>query len=344
MIRMWSKKGELLIEIKGHESTVTSLCWSKDSARIFSASSDCTIRAWQSLNGKELAVLRGHTKAVTSLCLSPNECYLVSASRDCSVRIWNLKTNKPVGELFHDGELLALAMSPDGKYVASAQLYAKVYVWSLEAALKQGVGSAHDGNGEPDTKPKISAAPSRDIFDTHLVSGRRANNRGTTKYGNDFWGDNTDRAPPRSAPPARSSSPFRWRNLFGFLRFSTRPADAPQPISLQPRRWNFTLLPVTISRHPVVVSPARDDDRIGIAPPSEAEVAAAMERTYDNKANSSTQQSQAAAGAQGSQFLMQGPTQTTQGQNSVAGTEELSYEVRCCGFPLFAVGAHRTSH
>lgn len=242
IIRLWSKKGELLVEIKGHENAVTSLCWSKDGTRIFSASLDCTIRTWQSSDGKELIVLQGHTKAVTSLCLSPDESHLISASRDCSVRIWDLKTNQQVGDpLLHDGELLALAVSIDGKYVVGAQLYAKVYVWSLEVALKQHgsdqVGSSQDGNAN--AKPKRRAAPIRDLnFD--VVSKRQVNNRGMAKYGNDFFGDVADHRPRRPAPPTGSSPSLasRWRNLFGFLRFRTQPTDlAPQP--LQPRGWYF---------------------------------------------------------------------------------------------------------
>lgn len=243
IIRLWSKKGELLIEIKGHEDAVTSLCWSKDGTRVFSASSDCTIRTWQSSDGKELIVLRGHTKAVTSLCLSPDESHLISASRDCSVRIWDLKTNQPVGDpLLHDGELLALAMSVDGNYVVGAQLYAKAYVWSLEAVLKQQgsdqVGNPQDANA--DAKPKRRAIPIRDPnFDFH-AKRQANNNRGMARYGNDFFGNVTDHTSRRPSSPTGSSSslPSWWRNLFGFLRFSTQPADAaPQSSPLQPRRW-----------------------------------------------------------------------------------------------------------
>ncbi|KIK34154.1 hypothetical protein CY34DRAFT_54660, partial [Suillus luteus UH-Slu-Lm8-n1] len=85
IISVWSKDGKLLIEIKGHDGGVTSLCWSKDGEYIFSASADHTIRKWQSIDGKELIVIRGHTNPVTSLCLSPDESHLVSASDDYSV-------------------------------------------------------------------------------------------------------------------------------------------------------------------------------------------------------------------------------------------------------------------
>ncbi|KAG2747555.1 WD40 repeat-like protein [Suillus brevipes Sb2] len=142
IIRVWSKDGELLIEIEGHDADgpVASLCWSKDGAYIFSGSFDQTIRKWQWIDGKELVVIRGHTNNVASLCLSPDESHLISASDDYSVRIWDLETNQQVGDpLWHDDYVVAVAMSSDGQYFASAisRPEAKIYVWSLEAALKR---------------------------------------------------------------------------------------------------------------------------------------------------------------------------------------------------------------
>ncbi|KAJ8582209.1 WD40 repeat-like protein [Rhizopogon salebrosus TDB-379] len=46
VIRVWSKDGKLLIDIKGHDKSVRSLCWSRDGAYIFSGSRDKTIRKW----------------------------------------------------------------------------------------------------------------------------------------------------------------------------------------------------------------------------------------------------------------------------------------------------------
>ena len=138
MIRVWSKDSKLLIEIKGHDHKVNSLCWSKDGAHIFSGSSDGTIRKWQLIDGKEVFVLRGHTSNVKSICISLDERHLISASNDYSVRIWNLKTNQPVGDpLLHDDEPLTVVLCSDGQYIASAGKDKKIYIWSLEAALKQ---------------------------------------------------------------------------------------------------------------------------------------------------------------------------------------------------------------
>ena len=141
MIRVWSKDGKLLIEIKGHDNSVNSLCWSKDGAHIFSGSADGTIRKWQLIDGKEVFVLRGHTRPVTSICVSSDQCHLVSASLDYSVRVWNLKTNHQVGEsLLHDDQLLTVVLSSDGRCIASAGLDKKIYIWSLAVALKQAGG------------------------------------------------------------------------------------------------------------------------------------------------------------------------------------------------------------
>ncbi|KIK40987.1 hypothetical protein CY34DRAFT_236831 [Suillus luteus UH-Slu-Lm8-n1] len=62
----------------------------------------------------------------------------------------------------------------------------------------------------------------------------------TPIQGNDFFGNVTDHTSRRPSSPTGSSSslPSWWRNLFGFLRFGTQPADvAPQSSPLQPRRW-----------------------------------------------------------------------------------------------------------
>ncbi|KAG2339684.1 WD40 repeat-like protein [Suillus weaverae] len=158
VICVWSKDGELLKEIKGHERNVTSLCWSKDGAHVFSGSNDDTIRKWGSIDGEELVVFQGHTNLVYSLCLSPDENHLVSASCDYTVRIWDLKMNQPVGDpLLHDDEVLAVTISPDGKYIVSGGLDTKIYVWSLEAALKHTDHdhSADESNAKPDVKLKF---------------------------------------------------------------------------------------------------------------------------------------------------------------------------------------------
>ncbi|KAG2742426.1 WD40 repeat-like protein [Suillus brevipes Sb2] len=303
-ICVWSRDGKLLKEINGHDIGVMSLRWSKDGAHIFSGSLDNTIRKWRAIDGKELVVLRGHTHPVRSLCLTPNERYIVSASYDYSVRIWDLKTNQPVGDpLLHDDEVFAVVMSPDGKYIASAGLDKKIYVWGLEAALERHRG-ADDGNAKlKATQPRVVRQPI-------------PNTGGSAKYGKDFFADHSNRP---TAPPANSSL-LNWRSLFG----ST---DAPRPSPRESRHRNFSLLRLGKSRRTVDVALAQDEDRYGITPETDAEAAAAMQRTDGDEADNSTQPGQPAPGVQASQVQ---PIQTL-AQVSTSGPEDIAFR----GLPLY---------
>ncbi|KAG1842970.1 WD40-repeat-containing domain protein [Suillus subluteus] len=327
MIRVWSTDGELLVEINGHNDWVWSLCWSSDGTHIFSASSDCTIRKWQSADGKELVILRGHTSSINSLCLSLDESHLVSASKDRSVRIWDLKTNQAIGDpLLHDDQIWALAMFPDGTYFASAGVDAKVYVWSLDAVLKQQDGSGRAGG----------AARSRHVCDSSPASRQQSYNSAFGKYGDDFWSSDTNPIARRgSAPVAGTPSPLRLHNLFNFLRPRTKPVNA-QEIPLKTQRRNFKFFSVRTSIRPVDVAPCRDEDRYGISPPSEAEVAAAMERPSDTQPDSSTQQGRAVAGTQGSQIRTI-PAPMAQAENFGAGIGESLCVIGCCGLSLLCL-------
>ncbi|KAG1780612.1 WD40-repeat-containing domain protein [Suillus placidus] len=106
----------------------------------------------------------------------------------------------------------------------------------------------------------------------------------------------------------------------GSLHSSTRLAQAPQ-LTLQPWHWNSSLFPVESSRCPIDVAACRDEDRHGIAPESDAEAAAAMLRTNDDVADSSTLPGQPAAWAQASQGRL------TQTQASTSRPEEIAADL-----------------
>jgi hypothetical protein len=169
----------------------------------------------------------------------------------------------------------------------------------------------------------------------------------TLIQGNEFWDDDTKST--RRLPTRRGPSPPSRRNFFDFLYFR-RPVGASPPTQSKARRWNFSLFSGRIPAHTVDVAPARDEDvsrsslilarlwhdcnnsqRYAIAPATEAEMAAAMQYVIGNEVNGLAHQGEAAAGVQGSQ----GPsTQTAQGQNMAAPTEESSDPIGCCGFAL----------
>jgi hypothetical protein len=178
----------------------------------------------------------------------------------------------------------------------------------------------------------------------------------TLIQGNEFWGDGTKST--RRLPIRRGPSPPSRRNFFDFLYFRW-PVGASPPTQSNARRWNFSLFSGRIPAHIVDVAPARDEDvsrsslilprlwhycnnlqRYAIAPPTEAEMAAAMQYAIDNEVNGSAHQDGAAAGVQDPQ---EGPsTQTSQGQHLALTEDSSDLMVGCCR--LFLVYRRPRSH
>ncbi|KAG1735213.1 hypothetical protein EDB19DRAFT_2026288 [Suillus lakei] len=162
--------------------------------------------------------------------------------------------------------------------------------------------------------------------------------------GNDALGARKDKCTNMQSPPSGGRTPTAnldskdnrnlWERLMqargqklttGSLCSSTRPTNVPKPIPRQPWHWNSSLFPPGSSTPRIDVAACREEDRYGITPESDAEAAAAMQRTNDDVADSSTRPGQPAVGAQASQGR---PTQA-QTQASTSGPEDKVYEGLC---------------
>ncbi len=75
--------------LRGHNDWVHSVAWSPDGKRLATASSDRTVRIWDTEAGSELAVLHSHDDWVRGVAWSPDGQRLATASRDHTARIWN---------------------------------------------------------------------------------------------------------------------------------------------------------------------------------------------------------------------------------------------------------------
>ncbi|ORY01188.1 WD40-repeat-containing domain protein [Clohesyomyces aquaticus] len=71
-----------LSTLEGHNSEVTSVAFSPDSARLVSGSSDKTVKIWDASSGACLQTLEGHSGEVASVGLSPDSTQLASGSWD----------------------------------------------------------------------------------------------------------------------------------------------------------------------------------------------------------------------------------------------------------------------
>lgn len=74
--------------LEGHADEVSSVCFSRDSRLLASASTDCTVKVWNSSSGECLATLQ-HNAMVDSVSFSDDSGLLISASVDSTIHLWN---------------------------------------------------------------------------------------------------------------------------------------------------------------------------------------------------------------------------------------------------------------
>ncbi|XP_060839716.1 WD repeat, SAM and U-box domain-containing protein 1-like isoform X4 [Rhopalosiphum padi] len=154
---------EMVQSLKGHSSTVTSVCFCGGDATLFATTSmDKTTRIWRDL--KSAVNIRRDiqievtfrkkvmfTNAVNS-CDFSNECkYLVAAGGDKTIRVWNVDKSEHIEECkdsplyAHHYSVQQMIISPCSSYMASCSLDGMTVIWDLNT-LKQ-KGSLHTEYG-----------------------------------------------------------------------------------------------------------------------------------------------------------------------------------------------------
>ena len=119
--------------LTGHSDRVLALAFSPDGRHLFSASSDRTIKRWDSATGKELPGLAGHDGSVNALTISPDGRTLASGGRDRLVRLWNLRDGSLQASLQHHIDWVsAIAFHPKGGLLASGGDDGRLNLWALD--------------------------------------------------------------------------------------------------------------------------------------------------------------------------------------------------------------------
>lgn len=115
----------------GHTESINDIAFGRSGTRIYSASTDRTVRVWDAVTLRELLQLRGHQTFVRSMAVSPDERTLASCDDFGSLRLWDLRTGRELYELYrHDHLITWLEFSSDGEELLGIDNELAEFRWS----------------------------------------------------------------------------------------------------------------------------------------------------------------------------------------------------------------------
>ncbi|XP_014674981.1 PREDICTED: WD repeat-containing protein 88-like [Priapulus caudatus] len=128
-----------------HTDSVNSCCFCMDDSHILSASTDRTVRLFNSASMKAVHTYTGHTDSVSSCHMCPDSTKFASASYDRSVRVCDTATGQLLWSGRHSGFVTCCRFSQDGRLVASTgDLDHTLKIWDAgSGALVDSVGDLH---------------------------------------------------------------------------------------------------------------------------------------------------------------------------------------------------------
>jgi WD40 repeat protein len=158
-ICIWdSNTGKLLVvPIEDLGCSVTSVVWSSDSSKLYSAS-DEFVRVFDSVSGTLLHRFPHHD-SLWSVTLSPKHNALACVGDKGAAQLWDTETYEPLGPPFRqDGNIYFVSFSPDGRYLACGGNDNKITLRIVQdiaskliptSTTRHPVGNAQEETGSP---------------------------------------------------------------------------------------------------------------------------------------------------------------------------------------------------
>ena len=120
----------LIRTLSGHTAWVNGCAISPAGDFIVSASSDGTLKVWDTRTGEEHLTLRGHSSKVYGCAISPAGDFIVSTSADQTLKVWDTRTGEERRTLRgHTDAVWGCAISPAGNSIVSASSDGTLKVW-----------------------------------------------------------------------------------------------------------------------------------------------------------------------------------------------------------------------
>ena len=133
-VRLWDASTLQPVKTLTHDSSVTTVLFSPDGARIVTAGSGKTIQLWNAATQQEAGVLVGHPSGVAAVVFGGDQ-RLVSGGFDRTARIWDATSWQP---LHVEGDRTAAWFSNDGRRIYSGGIDGEVRRW--DSITKRPIG------------------------------------------------------------------------------------------------------------------------------------------------------------------------------------------------------------
>jgi WD40 repeat protein/serine/threonine protein kinase/energy-coupling factor transporter ATP-binding protein EcfA2 len=167
-IRLWNLVQEPT-QFIGHTDNIGALAYSSDGNYVVtgSASSDRSVRIWDSHTGQELRRFDDFVDGIYDLALSPDNRYLVAVPGIGPSYLYDLETGQlqRTFEVCDECNAWSVAYAPDGKYIAIGYRDGKITLWDATTGLIIHELLGHETNRgiedlafSPDSKYLVSAS------------------------------------------------------------------------------------------------------------------------------------------------------------------------------------------
>ena len=120
------------------------MAFSPDGWRLASASSDRSVRIWDTTADHEVTTLTGHLSLVYQVAFSPGTRTWRQPARTAPCAVWDRFTGEEVLVLRgHTADVFGVAYSPDGRLLASASADRTVRIWDVATGQQRACMSGH---------------------------------------------------------------------------------------------------------------------------------------------------------------------------------------------------------
>jgi predicted Ser/Thr protein kinase len=124
---------------KGHGLQSLSLAFSPDSQRLYSCSTDASVRSWSVADGVTRAIQHHHPKGAFAVACSPDGRRVAVGSAQGDIWIWDAPDLREKEVLVppQEGIIHTLAFSPDGGRLAAGGEAGALWIWDLKSGARR---------------------------------------------------------------------------------------------------------------------------------------------------------------------------------------------------------------